>query len=235
MPMVSASRGTRVESPPNHSALPARVSSSSVARVGACGQGVGGLVEADVAIGANAENHQVDAAGGGDGAFVALAFLLEIRRAAVEKPDVVSAQVDVIEQPLVCMKRDSCRRSPVPRPTNSSRLKVRTLDQSTAFEPSQPRQLRVQRERRAAGRQAEHERRMMLNRLNRRGVQAPPPVAPPMKTSRESRRGRARRIEVRRHTHVAACRAQRQVDGPSRRLDLESRGGRARRHLRETR
>ena len=62
---------------------------------------VAGLVEADVAVGADAENLQVDAAGAGDGGLVALALRVEIARGAVEEMNPLRPQVHAVEQVLV--------------------------------------------------------------------------------------------------------------------------------------
>ena len=59
------------------------------------------LVEPDVTVGADSEDDEVDSAGGGDRAFVALALGVEIGGAAVEEPDVLGRDVDVREEVLV--------------------------------------------------------------------------------------------------------------------------------------
>ena len=61
-------------------------------------QAVGGLVEADVAVGADAEDLQVDAAGRLDRLFVAAALGLQIGRGAVQEADIGRIDRHVIEQ-----------------------------------------------------------------------------------------------------------------------------------------
>ena len=66
--------------------------------MGVRAQTLGRLVEADVAVGADAENLQIDAAGRGDRRFVAPALRLQVGSAAVEHADVGGIDRDVIEQ-----------------------------------------------------------------------------------------------------------------------------------------
>ena len=63
----------------------------------------GRLVEADVAVGADAEHLQVDAAGGGDRLLVARALGVGIRRSAVEEVDPVRARRLTREKRCSCM------------------------------------------------------------------------------------------------------------------------------------
>ena len=57
-----------------------------------------GLVEADVPVDADPEDHQIDTAGRRNRALVAIAFLLEIRRRAVEKPHVARLDANLSEE-----------------------------------------------------------------------------------------------------------------------------------------
>ena len=58
----------------------------------------GGLVESDVAVGAEAENLQVDPAGAIDRALVAIAFTRRVARRPIQKVNSPQLQVDVIEE-----------------------------------------------------------------------------------------------------------------------------------------
>src|SRR6184192_3682034 len=57
-----------------------------------------GLVEADMPVGPEPQDQQIDAAGARDGAFVACAHSGQIARGAVEEMDAPARQVDVIEE-----------------------------------------------------------------------------------------------------------------------------------------
>ena len=105
IPIVSASRGTAAMSPPNHNALAARVGSSSTTRWVRAAKRVARFVEADVAVGADAEHHDVDAARGGDRAFVALAFGLEDRRRGRRESRRVPARMLTCRNSRSSMKR----------------------------------------------------------------------------------------------------------------------------------
>ena len=113
IPIVSASRGTRRRSPPNHSALAARVGSSSATH-GACAavSAVGRLVEADMAVGADAEDQDVEPARRGDRALVALALGARSAARPSRNPMLCGCDVDVREQPLLHEATDSCRDRP---------------------------------------------------------------------------------------------------------------------------
>ena len=63
IPIVSARAGTRAGSPPNRSGVGRARRRVERRRVGVRVQARSGLVEADVAVGAEAEHEQVDAAG----------------------------------------------------------------------------------------------------------------------------------------------------------------------------
>ena len=65
---------------------------------GAAGKAGAGLVEGDVAVGADAAHEEVDAAGGGDGLFIVLALGLDVGGVAVEDMDVLLLDVDVAEE-----------------------------------------------------------------------------------------------------------------------------------------
>ena len=80
-------RARRSESPPNSAALLRRVSGLQLDAMGARLQRRRRLVETDVAVGADAEDLHVDAAGARDRLLVALALRLGIRRVAVEEVD----------------------------------------------------------------------------------------------------------------------------------------------------
>ena len=82
-------------SPPNSAALLRRVSGFSVTRCARAAQRRRRLVEADVAVGANAEDLQVDSARVGNLLLVARAFGFGIGGSAVEEMDPLRIDVDV--------------------------------------------------------------------------------------------------------------------------------------------
>ena len=87
------------------------------------------LVEGDVAVAADAQHLQVDAAFVGDHPFVLLAIGLEIQSPAVGHVRVARVDVDVIEQVLLHEVAIALRMRAA-RPTYSSRLNVTTREKS---------------------------------------------------------------------------------------------------------
>ena len=85
IPIDSASAGTSAGSPPKSAALLRRVSGSSVTRCVRAASSRRRLVEPDVPVGADAEDQQVDAAGGLDRLLVAAHSASGIGRGAVEE------------------------------------------------------------------------------------------------------------------------------------------------------
>ena len=73
--------------------------------MGARGKRLGRLVEADMAVAADAEHHDVDAACRRDRPLVALAFGVEIAARPSRKPMFCGCDIDVREQTLLSMKR----------------------------------------------------------------------------------------------------------------------------------
>ena len=65
---------------------------------GAAGEAGAGLVEGDVAVGADAAHEEVDAGGGGDGLFIIGALDFEVGGVAVQNMDVLLLDVDVAEE-----------------------------------------------------------------------------------------------------------------------------------------
>ena len=101
-PIVRARCGT-FSSPKKSLAASRRVTGSSVTRRVRLCRVRAGLVEADVAVAADAQDLQIDAAGPADRLFVAQAVVLDFRErhGAVGNVDVLRRDVDVVEESLV--------------------------------------------------------------------------------------------------------------------------------------
>ena len=120
----------------------------------------GRLVEADVAVHAEPEDLQVDAAGAFDRALVAIAFALDLppgADGAVQKVDAAGRQVDVIEQVLLH------ERAVAPRIVRADAEELVEVERRRAAEIGAAggvvlRELAIQRDRRPARRQPEDER-----------------------------------------------------------------------------
>ena len=118
------------------------------------------FVESDVAVRADAEDLNVDTAGRGDGPFVAQALLVGV--GGTDRKLMRSGWRFVCRKRCSSMNRRYEPGSPGCTPTNSSRLKVVTLDQSRARAAVSRTSSSVQRDRRASGGQPEHETGVLL-------------------------------------------------------------------------
>ena len=135
-----------------------RVSGFSVTRwVRAC-SALRRFIEPDVSVGTQAEDLEVDAAGSGDGALVAGAFLDRIRRRAVEEIDLLRPELDAIEEVGV---HEAAIAGGVARREAPELVEIEGRHAREVGAPvlGERREVVIETHRRAPGRQAEHERR----------------------------------------------------------------------------
>jgi hypothetical protein len=121
------------------------------------------LVESNVAVLPDAEDDKIQSAPRDKPALVARRFCSPITRAPVQKLDPLGRQVDVREQVLPHERVIALR---IARPESDElvqieRRRVAKIDAAGAIEP---RELGVERHRRASGRQAQHRRRRATQR-----------------------------------------------------------------------
>ncbi len=129
------------------------------------------LVETDVAVGADAEDLDVDAARVRDRLFVARALAIRIGGRAVQKVDLIGAKIHAAEQVLVHEPAVAAR---VRRPDAEELVEVERPcgGEIGAAVRGQRRQLVVEGDRRSAGRQSEHESRIRCQRRRDRCASA---------------------------------------------------------------
>src|SRR5712691_224998 len=121
------------------------------------------LVEADVAIGADPEDLEIDSAGRVDLAFVPLAFRVDVRGGPVEEVDAFGWQVDAVEEvPMHVLPETAAMR----RADADELVEVegRRLCKGDLARSVQPAQLRVGHHRRSSRRETQHERRTLTER-----------------------------------------------------------------------
>ena len=121
-----------------------------------CAQGGGGLIEAYVAVGSQTEKLNVDPADSRDRALVAPALSLDVAGTAVERVCSPPGDVDVIEQ-MRAHEAVIAGGILTAQPEELVEIERRRLREADPADRMQPHEFAVERNRRPAGRQSQHQ------------------------------------------------------------------------------